>query len=165
MSYRSYHIAIGLLRYNGDILLVQQQGENDPLPYWVLPGGLIEPGESIIEALNREIQEETGLCVDKVGRLVYCTQILHPQAAMQTVAFLFEVDTWHGTLGPRDPDQEIVQVAWTSLADALEKLQAIGWRGMRDPLLAYLRGEAPTGSTWLYHQVEQEQALIARIPS
>jgi 8-oxo-dGTP pyrophosphatase MutT (NUDIX family) len=36
---------------------------------WCLPGGGIDPGESVAEACAREVQEETGLIV-RVGRLV-----------------------------------------------------------------------------------------------
>jgi 8-oxo-dGTP diphosphatase len=50
-----------ILRRNS-ILLVQRA--HSPLKgYWSLPGGLIEPGEKIQEALVREVQEETALIV------------------------------------------------------------------------------------------------------
>lgn len=49
----------------GPILLVERGRE--PLKgYWSLPGGLVEPGEKLEEAVRREIQEETGLRVGPV---------------------------------------------------------------------------------------------------
>src|SRR5258708_3416272 len=47
----------------GPILLVERGGQ--PLKgYWSLPGGLVETGETLVEAVRREILEETGLKVE-----------------------------------------------------------------------------------------------------
>ncbi len=51
----------------GPILLVERAGE--PLKgYWSLPGGLVETGERLEEAVRREILEETGLRIEPVRR-------------------------------------------------------------------------------------------------
>jgi 8-oxo-dGTP diphosphatase len=51
----------------GPILLVERAGE--PLKgYWSLPGGLVETGERLEDAVRREILEETGLHVEPVRR-------------------------------------------------------------------------------------------------
>ena len=47
-------------------MLLQQRTDNQR---WGLPGGAIEFGESILEALHREVMEETGLTIE-VDRLV-----------------------------------------------------------------------------------------------
>jgi ADP-ribose pyrophosphatase YjhB (NUDIX family) len=49
----------------GPILLVER-GKEPLKGYWSLPGGLVEPGEKLEEAVRREIREETGLRVGPV---------------------------------------------------------------------------------------------------
>lgn len=45
-------------------------------PRWDIPGGRINPGEPIFEALAREIKEETGLTMQGEPRIVYAQDIL-----------------------------------------------------------------------------------------
>jgi ADP-ribose pyrophosphatase YjhB (NUDIX family) len=47
-------------------ILLQRRSDNG---FWGLPGGGVEPGESVTEAIVREVREETGLEV-RPGRLV-----------------------------------------------------------------------------------------------
>jgi len=50
-------------------LLMIKRGHEPGAGLWSIPGGRIEPGESDIEAVVREMIEETGLTVE-VGRLI-----------------------------------------------------------------------------------------------
>jgi 8-oxo-dGTP diphosphatase len=54
-------------------LLVIRRGHDPHRGSWSLPGGRIEPGESVTEAVEREVLEETGLVVragGAVGRVL-----------------------------------------------------------------------------------------------
>lgn len=56
----------GVVVRDGAVLLVQRARE--PLAgQWSLPGGLVELGETLEEAVMRELQEETGLVVEVRG--------------------------------------------------------------------------------------------------
>jgi ADP-ribose pyrophosphatase YjhB (NUDIX family) len=46
-----------------NVLMVKNKGENSS--YYTLPGGAVEPGETLEEAAIREVKEETGLDVVK----------------------------------------------------------------------------------------------------
>jgi len=64
----SFVIRVSALVCNEDkILFVQEGKENVHYGKWNMPGGHLEEGEKLIEAVKREIKEETGLIVDVQG--------------------------------------------------------------------------------------------------
>lgn len=60
-------VAGALIQYEDAILLLRRardfRGVNTGLGLWEPPGGAVEPGEKIEEALRREVREETGILV------------------------------------------------------------------------------------------------------
>jgi 8-oxo-dGTP diphosphatase len=81
---------VGALIFRRNSILLVQRARSPLKGYWSLPGGLIEAGETIEAALQREVLEETGLIIrpkkmfeiferiilDKKGRAEY-HYILH----------------------------------------------------------------------------------------
>lgn len=82
-----------LLR-RGDEILLQNRVKADWQGY-TLPGGHVEPGESIVDACVREMEEETGLKVDKP---VLCGVKQFPIENGRYLVFLFRSDTFTGEL-------------------------------------------------------------------
>ena len=64
------HIGIGVILLNtaGQVLIGKREGSH--APYWSIPGGYLEPGETFEDAAIREVKEETGL--DIVSPQVLC---------------------------------------------------------------------------------------------
>lgn len=165
-AYRKHHlIAAAVIQRSEEILLVEQQGPGDTVSAWALPGGRTEPGELLHEALIREVREETGLNITELGDLLYLVQTDNPnkQQIMENAgpgdgylatAAVFEVAAWEGVLQSADPDNFILDVRFWPIPKAITLIeQTLHFRIMREPLLAYLRGEASPGSTWFYRRL------------
>ena len=82
------------LIYSGSRILLQNRVKKD-WQGWTLPGGHIEPGESIVEAVMREMMEETGLTV-RSAELRGVKQF--PIDGGRYIVFLFRTDDFEGEL-------------------------------------------------------------------
>ncbi|MFF2727356.1 NUDIX hydrolase [Streptomyces sp. NPDC058008] len=152
-------LVIGVVRRGDEILLVQESLGAGGEILWSLPGGGVEAGELMNEALRREIREETGLLVGDPVRTAFLMHIdseRHPSA----LAVAFEIDEWSGDVAPGD--DEIRQAAFFPLPDALKLLAELDSATQRDPLVGYLSGAIAPGTTWLYRNRGGEETLVAR---
>ena len=54
-------VAVGAVVRRADELLLVRRGREPGAGEWSVPGGRVEPGELLVEAVVRELREETGL--------------------------------------------------------------------------------------------------------
>jgi 8-oxo-dGTP diphosphatase len=56
-------VGVGGVVFDGDRVLLVKRGKEPLRGRWLIPGGTVELGESLTEAVVREVWEETGLVV------------------------------------------------------------------------------------------------------
>ena len=78
-----------------EYLLAQRPPDKVYAGYWEFPGGKVEAGETLREALVREIQEELGVTVDNAWPWL-TRQFTYPHATVRLK--FFHVTSWHGEI-------------------------------------------------------------------
>ncbi len=83
-------LAVDAVIYMKDNCVVLIRRGNPPFQgFWALPGGLCERGETVEQALCREVEEETGLLVEPVQLLgVFSEPDRDPRGHTVSIAFL-----------------------------------------------------------------------------
>jgi 8-oxo-dGTP diphosphatase len=115
MLERIVDVAVGvLIRDDGAVLLGDRPADKPWAGWWELPGGKIEPGETVLEALRRELAEEIGIQITQATPWV--THIhRYPK---NTVRLHFcRVLGWSDE--PRGLEGQ--QLKWVSIQDALAR--------------------------------------------
>ncbi|MFW6055100.1 MAG: NUDIX hydrolase [Thermodesulfobacteriota bacterium] len=101
----------GLVIHKGRVLLVKR-GQEPSLGRWSIPGGRVELGETIQEAVEREIREETSLAV-KAGQLVYHFESIQRDESGGIRYHYLILDLWAGYVsGEPRPGGDAADAGW-----------------------------------------------------
>ena len=110
-------VTCAIIEHNGKVLAVQR-GEHMSLAYlWEFPGGKVEPDETHIECLVREIKEELDVAIDIWEKLPFSDQV-YPERTIRLLPFACTLQTGeevslieHNDLAWLEPDQ-LLTIDW-----------------------------------------------------
>lgn len=110
----------GIAYRDGKLLSVlHKDHEGNPVDFWAIPGGGLDPAEPIEQCVYREMIEETGIA-PKIGRLLFVQQFpftRHTGQVREQLEFFFHIEnpddyetidlssTTHG-------EHELAEIAW-----------------------------------------------------
>ena len=121
------HVAVGvLLREDGAFLLTSRPEGKVYAGYWEFPGGKLESGETVTQALRRELEEEIGITLQDCT--LWKTECIDYPHALVQLNFC-KVTQWTGTLEMRES-------------------QAFAWQQLPVTVKPVLPGTVPV-LTWL----------------
>lgn len=107
-------IRVAAIIVQGDRILLAQH-EKDGRRYWLLPGGGLDHGESLPEALTRELLEEAGVHI-RVGDLVFANDTIAPDRDRHIVHLYFSAEITGGEIRT-GPDPRLAGVQFVPFRD------------------------------------------------
>ena len=125
------HIAVGVLRRGSEVLISQRLAGKPGAGQWEFPGGKLEPGETVTQALRRELAEELGVEVLDHQPLM---RLVHPYPDRTVL-----LDTWLVNRWKQEPSgREGQATRWCPV----EALSTAGLLAADQPLVAALQWPA-----------------------
>jgi 8-oxo-dGTP diphosphatase len=153
-------VAAVIERPDGSFLLAQRPAGKVYAGYWEFPGGKVEPGEPLAEALARELHEELGIDVERAYPwIVRCYAYPHASVRLN----FFRVRAWRGE--PHGKEEQ--RLAWQRVSEigVAPLLPANGpvLRALELPFEYAITQAAATGADEQLRRLEQRLAQGLRL--
>lgn len=146
---RHWLVAGGIIVAEDRVLLVHNERRNGGRD-WSTPGGVIDDGETLLEGLTREVQEETGLAVGGWQGPCYRVEVTAPELGFFLRVEAHRAVSFTGEITIDDPDGIVVGAEFVDPDTAAVRLgDAPRW--VAEPLLECIRSGLDDGRLYRYH--------------
>jgi 8-oxo-dGTP diphosphatase len=122
VSVRYWSVAGGVLEDERGLVLVANRRRDGRID-WTTPGGVVDDGETAIQALRREVHEETGLSVDRFDRRLWTVEVEFVDLEMHLEVEVHRAASWTGEIVVADPDGIVIDVEFVSRLTAEHRLR------------------------------------------
>jgi 8-oxo-dGTP diphosphatase len=136
-------------RYDGLVALVREQYDTWDAPYWNLPSGAVEDGETPSAGAIRELLEESGLRADEDElELVWTTRtVVGGEVGGRSWNYVVDVDD--PAFAIDDPDGSVLEARWFTPADAVRAIGQVPYPPIAVPAVHYLT-HGSRGRDWQF---------------
>lgn len=153
-----YIISSGLIfNDRNQILLAKHTPEFEAGHHWYIPGGTADKNEQPLDALRREIKEETNIDINVIDEPVYIVKHTNYKRGWYSDIYVYEIKDWSGKLEINDPDGDTIELKWFSINQAIDVIKKVPFKVMSEPLINYMEGN-DMRKEWSY--VEQADGKI-----
>lgn len=105
-------VGIGALIFHRGRILMARRGKEPLKDWWSLPGGAVETGETLDQAVRREVLEETGLVIEPVRRFEIFERIMHDTEGATEYHYILIDYVCRVTGGTLCAGDDVAQVQW-----------------------------------------------------
>ena len=122
------HVAVGVVIREQRVLVSWRAEHLHQGGLWEFPGGKLEPGESVLDALRREFAEELGL---RVGAARAMLTVAHDYGDKRVLLDVWRIADWEGE--PRGLEGQPLQWA------AIDSLHELAFPAANEPIVLALQ--------------------------
>ncbi|MEM7739378.1 MAG: NUDIX hydrolase [Pseudomonadota bacterium] len=126
-------LAVGAVVIKGQEVLLIKRGRQPLKGQWSIPGGKVEHGETLHEAIVREVEEETGILCEPIGLIGAFESMPSSKADKHYVMVDYAARYVSGEVTPGDDAAEAV---FLPLAEGLSR---VAWDKTRQAVNGALR--------------------------
>jgi mutator protein MutT len=128
-------VSVSALVVDGDSILLARRAVEPGVGLWDTPGGFVEEGEHPVDAVHRELREETGLTAESVEQLAIIMD-RYEERHLLTIHFIARA------LGTPRAADDVAELRWFTAAD-LPARQSFAFQNVWDAIATW-RGGAST---------------------
>ena len=106
---------------DNQVLLLERANSGYMDGYWSVPAGHVDGGETIWEAMQREIEEETDILIAESLKPAHVMHRMKQTETEERIDYFFKVTAWHGTPCNNEPEK-CADLCWFKTNELPEKM-------------------------------------------